>query len=97
MQLYELKDRLFHAWNTFKNKDPTGYIGIGPGFSGYRPDHINGLVHAVQLVIQPDRTDLRRIDGILAAAAVANRDLTRKLLVEIHAIQIVHAYHERSM
>ena len=38
MQLYELKHRLSHAWNTFKNKDPTDYMGIGPGFSGYRPD-----------------------------------------------------------
>lgn len=38
MQLYELKHRLSHAWNTFKNKDPTGYMEIGPGFSGYRPD-----------------------------------------------------------
>lgn len=38
MQLYELKHRLSHAWNTFKNKDPTDYLGIGPGFSGYRPD-----------------------------------------------------------
>ena len=38
MQLYELKHRLSHAWNTFKNKDPTDYMGIRPGFSGYRPD-----------------------------------------------------------
>ena len=43
MQLYELKDRLFHAWNTFKNKDPTGYMGIGPGFSGYRPDRYHSV------------------------------------------------------
>lgn len=40
MQLYELNHRLSHAWNTFKNKDPTDYMGIGPGFSGYRPDRI---------------------------------------------------------
>lgn len=36
-----LTDRLKHAWNTFKNKDPTGYLNIGPSFSsGYRPDRI---------------------------------------------------------
>lgn len=35
-----LMDRLKHAWNTFKNKDPTGYLNIGPSFSGYRPDRV---------------------------------------------------------
>lgn len=33
-----LIDRLKHAWNTFKNKDPTGYLNIGPSISGARPD-----------------------------------------------------------
>ena len=31
-------DRLKHAWNAFRNKDPTGYTSIGTPFSGYRPD-----------------------------------------------------------
>ncbi len=31
-------DRLKHAWNAIRNKDPTvNYMGIGPGYS-YRPD-----------------------------------------------------------
>lgn len=51
MQLYELKHRLSHAWNTFKNKDPTDYIGIGPGFSGYRPDRYRSTrVHERSIV-----------------------------------------------
>ena len=33
-----LMDRLKHAWNTFKNKDPTQYgYTIGPSY-GRRPD-----------------------------------------------------------
>lgn len=33
-------NRLKHAWNTFKNKDPThGYYDIGPAYS-YRPDRM---------------------------------------------------------
>lgn len=36
-----LKDRLLHAWNAIRNKDPTGmtnvYMNLGPG-SSYRPD-----------------------------------------------------------
>ena len=35
-----LMNWLKHAWNTFKNKDPTGYLNIGPGISGYRPDRM---------------------------------------------------------
>lgn len=32
-------DRLKHAWNTFKNKDPTGYMQTGMMYAGgYRPD-----------------------------------------------------------
>lgn len=35
-----LMDRLKHAWNTFKNKDPTqGNWNIGPSY-GYRPDRM---------------------------------------------------------
>ena len=35
-----LMDRLKHAWNTFKNKDPTQVIwNIGPSY-GYRPDRM---------------------------------------------------------
>lgn len=35
-----LMDRLKHAWNTFKNKDPTrSYYDIGPSYS-YRPDRM---------------------------------------------------------
>lgn len=33
-----MMDRLKHAWSIFKNKDPTGFVSIGPAFSGYRPD-----------------------------------------------------------
>ena len=32
-------DRLKHAWNTFKNKDPTLGYSIGPSY-GYRPDRM---------------------------------------------------------
>lgn len=32
-----LADRLKHAWNAFKNKDPTVYYDTGPAY-GYRPD-----------------------------------------------------------
>ena len=32
--------RLKHAWNTFRNRDPTsGYVGDGGGNS-YRPDRL---------------------------------------------------------
>ena len=34
-----LMDRLKHAWNTFKNKDPTISYGIGPSY-GTRPDRM---------------------------------------------------------
>ena len=35
-----LMDRLKHAWNIFKNKDPTGIrYDIGPAY-GYRPDRM---------------------------------------------------------
>lgn len=36
-----LMDRIKHAWNTFKNKDPTGQMGynIGPSY-GRRPDRM---------------------------------------------------------
>ena len=33
-------DQLKHAWNAFRNKDPTNYLTIGPGYSGYRPDRV---------------------------------------------------------
>ena len=33
-------DRLKHAWNAFRNKDPTEYLSIGTPFSGYRPDRV---------------------------------------------------------
>ena len=34
-----LMDRLKHAWNTFKNKDPTAYMQTGVSYAGgYRPD-----------------------------------------------------------
>ena len=34
-----LMNRLKHAWNTFKNKDPTAYIQTGVSYAGgYRPD-----------------------------------------------------------
>ncbi len=36
-----LMDRLKHAWNTFKNKDPTGYLNTGVSYtSSYRPDRV---------------------------------------------------------
>lgn len=36
-----LTDRLKHAWNTFKNKDPTGYLNTGVSYtSSYRPDRV---------------------------------------------------------
>lgn len=35
-----LLDRIKHVWNIFRNKDPTDYTMIGPGFSGYRPDRM---------------------------------------------------------
>lgn len=35
-----VRDRLRHAWNIFKNKDPTvGYQNVGPSY-GYRPDRM---------------------------------------------------------
>lgn len=36
-----LMDRLKHAWNAFKNKDPTNYNSIGPGYSGFRVDRMH--------------------------------------------------------
>lgn len=33
-------DRLIHAWNAFRNKDPTAYVNYGPVVSGYRPDRM---------------------------------------------------------
>lgn len=37
----QLRDRLRHAWNVFKNKDPTEnyYVNLGPGY-GARPDRM---------------------------------------------------------
>lgn len=36
-----IMDRLRHAWNVFKNKDPTAYLHTGvPYTSLYRPDHV---------------------------------------------------------
>lgn len=35
----QIKDRLMHAWNTFRNKDPTSYLRTGVSYvGGYRPD-----------------------------------------------------------
>lgn len=34
-----LMSRLKHAWNAFKNKDPTAYVSTGP-VSSYRPDRV---------------------------------------------------------
>lgn len=34
---FNLGDRLKHAWNAFRNKDPTNYQSLGPGYM-YRPD-----------------------------------------------------------
>lgn len=36
-----LMDRLKHAWNAFRNKDPTNYVNIGPGYSGFRMDRMH--------------------------------------------------------
>lgn len=36
-----LMDRLKHAWNAFKNKDPTEYMNTGVSYvGGYRPDRV---------------------------------------------------------
>ena len=36
-----IMDRLKHAWNTFKNKDPTAYLNTGISYtSAYRPDRV---------------------------------------------------------
>lgn len=35
-----LIDRLKHAWNVFKNRDPTSHSDIGISSGGYRPDRI---------------------------------------------------------
>lgn len=36
-----IMDRLRHAWNVFKNKDPTAYLHTGVSYTSlYRPDHV---------------------------------------------------------
>lgn len=35
-----LLDKMKHVWNIFRNKDPTVYAMVGPGYSGCRPDRM---------------------------------------------------------
>lgn len=35
-----LLDKIKHVWNIFRNKDPTVYATVGPGYSRYRPDRM---------------------------------------------------------
>ena len=56
--------------------------------------HVDRSMNAVQIIIGPDRTDLGRINGVVASAAVTDTDLAGQLLVQIHPIKAVHILHD---
>ena len=50
-------------------------------------------MNAVQVIIQPDWANLRRINRVVTVAAVSDGDLAGQLLVQIHTIQTIHILH----